>query len=84
VDVSPAAVGFVFEMMVLNILQAMAHFGFTAAERLAPMHVSFPLDGRGYTHRLEFWINHKFWSKRTRAELRAGEIEIVFLFELMI
>jgi hypothetical protein len=68
VDVSPPAVSFVFEMMVLDVSQAMAHFGFTAAESIGPMDVSFPFDGHVNRHGLEFWINHKFGSERTGAE----------------
>ena len=84
VDISTAAMSFVFEMMVLDVSQAMAHFGFTAAECLGPMDIAFPFDGCGYGNGLEFWIDHKFWSKRTGAKFGAGEVEIVFLFELMI
>jgi hypothetical protein len=84
VDVSPAAVSFVFEMMVLDVSQAMAHFGFTAAESIGPMDASFPFDGHVNGQGLEFWINHKFGSERTRAEFGASEIKIVFLFKLMI
>jgi hypothetical protein len=84
VDVSPAAVSFIFEMMVLDVLQAMAHFGFTAAESFGPMDISFPFDGHGYRHGFEFRINHKFWPKRTGAEFGASEIKVVLLLELMI
>jgi hypothetical protein len=35
-DVPRPAVGFEFEMVMLDILQAMAHLGFTRTERLDP------------------------------------------------
>jgi hypothetical protein len=83
-DVSPPAVSFEFEMMMLNVLQAMAHFGFTRTERLGPVDIPFPLDRHRHRYGFEFGINHEFWSKRTRAQLRTGEVKIVFLLELMI
>ena len=82
--VSAAAVSFVLEVVMLNVLQTVAHFGFTAAERPGPEDTSFPLDCHRYRYGLKFWIDHEFWPQCTRAELRARQIEIVFLLELMI
>ena len=78
------AVALKFEMMVLNILQAVTHFGLSGAEALGPEHVLTPFDGRGHRDRLEFRIHYEFWSKGTRTELRTGEVQIVLLFKLMI
>ena len=78
------AVPFKLEMMVLDVVQAVTHFGFSGAETLAPKHVAVPFDRRGHRDRLEFCIHHEFWPKGTSAQLRAREVQIILLFELMI
>jgi hypothetical protein len=83
-DVSPAAVSLIFEMMVLNVLQTMAHFSFTTTECPGPVHTSFPFDGHGYGHGLEFRVDDKFWPQRRRAKFGSRKVEIVFLLELMV
>jgi hypothetical protein len=42
--VASSAVRLVLEVVVLNIFEAVAHFGIAAAERLAPQHRSVPLN----------------------------------------
>src|ERR1035437_8638547 len=83
-NLSRPAVPFKLEMMVLNVLQAVTHFGFSGAKGLAPEHAPIPFDRRGHRYRLEFRIDHKFRSEGTSAELRAREVQIVLLFKLMI
>ena len=39
VDVARAAMRFKFEMMMLDVRQAVAHFSFAAAERFRPQHI---------------------------------------------
>ncbi len=84
VHVSRTTVSFKFEMMMLNVAQPMAHFGFAATERLGPLNTPVPLDRRGYGDGVKFRINHQFWSERTGAELGARQVEVVLFFDLMI
>jgi hypothetical protein len=84
VDVPAPAVSFVLEMVMLNVLQTVTHFGFTAPERPSPENTSFPLDCHRHRYGLEFRIDHEFWPKRASAEFRARKVEIVFFLELMI
>src|SRR6202034_684730 len=83
-NLSRLAVPFKLEMMVLNILQAVTHFGFPGAKCFAPEHAPIPFDGRGHRYRFEFRIDYKFRTKGTGAELRAREVQIVLFFKLMI
>jgi len=47
-NLSRPAVPFKLEMMVLNILQAVTHFGFSSAKGLAPKDIPIPFDRRGH------------------------------------
>ena len=69
------AVPFKLEMMVLNILQAVTHFGFSAAKCFALKHAPIPFDRRGYRYRFELGIDHKFRSQGTGAELGARRVQ---------
>src|SRR5258708_3505754 len=83
-NLSRPAVPFKLEMMVLNILQAVTHFGFSSAKGLAPKGIPTPFDRRAHVYRFEFGIDYEFRSKGTSAELRASEVQIILLFKLMI
>src|SRR5215831_16891389 len=55
-DIAGATVCRIFEMMMFNICEAVAHFRFATAKGLAPKYVSVPLDSDGNRNRGKFWI----------------------------
>jgi hypothetical protein len=68
VNISSPAMRFVFEMMMLDILQAMTHFGFAAAKSPAPLKIAVTPNRNCDRDGLEVRINDKFRANRTSAQ----------------
>src|SRR6266540_1321280 len=81
VEIAGVAMRFEFEMMMLDVLQAVAHLGFAGADVLRPNDFAASFDGRFSRNRLELRIDHQLWAQRAGAYLRAGEIQVILLFE---
>ena len=64
VDVSGVAVRFKLEVMMLNILQAVAHFSFASPNLLGPQLAATAMNGDFARHGFKVRIEHKLGSDR--------------------
>src|SRR5215469_9183337 len=71
-------------MMVFNVSKTVAHFRFAASEALTPQRPSVALDRYRHRYRFKLRIDNQFWPESAGAELRACQIQIVLLLELMV
>ncbi len=84
VYISRPAVRLKFKVMVLKILQAVAHLRLACSESPGPEDtaLAFNLDLR--RHRGEFRIGDEFRAQRASSKLRARQIQVILLLESMI
>src|SRR5437867_10202328 len=68
-NVSRTAVCFKFEVMMLNILQAVAHFSLAASNLFRPQGAAGTMNRDDARHGFKFRIKHKFGSDRAGAQL---------------
>src|SRR5207248_4283664 len=83
-SVAGAAMSLELEMMMFDVLQAMAHFRLTTPECLAPPRLTVTRDAGSHSNGVELRVNHHLRPKGTTAKLGAGQVEIIFLFEFVI
>jgi len=69
VYITRPAMRFKLEMMMFDILQAVAHFRFTGADGLGPEDLTVALDARFARNGLELLINHQLRAERAGSEL---------------
>src|SRR5579863_9683713 len=78
------AVRIEFEVVMLDIPQAVAHFRLARANLLPPQHARIALDHHLARHRLKIRVEHELGPDRTGANLRTRQVQIILLLELMI
>src|SRR5579863_565147 len=84
VQVPGPAVRIEFEVVMLDIPQAVAHFRLARANLLPPQHARIALDHHLARHRLKIRVEHELGPDRTGANLRTRQVQIILLLELMI
>ena len=84
VNISRAAMGFILEMMVFDVRQAVTHLSLAAAEGFRPEQVAGALDLHLDRHGLEVRVYDKFRSERAGAKLGRRQVEIVRLLEYVV
>src|SRR5215813_14554078 len=73
-----------FEVMMLNVRQAVAHFGFAGADIFRPQGPAVTLDRYFAWNRGKFRIQDQLRTQGTVAQLRTGQIQVIPFFETMI
>src|SRR5689334_18428743 len=79
--VARAAMRLELEMMVFDVLPAVAHLSFAAANVLRPNYFSGALDGDFAGHGLKIGINYEFRAKRAGADFRAGQVQVILFLK---
>ena len=73
-----------FEVMMLNVLEAVAHFLFAGADISRPQSPAVTLDRYFACNRGKLRIQDQLRTNRTVAQLRCRQIQIIPLFETVI
>jgi hypothetical protein len=84
VNVSRAAMGVVFEVMMFDVRQAVTHLILAAAECLPPKQVSGAFDRYFDRHGLEARVHDKLRSERAGAKLGGSQVEVVRFLEYVV
>src|SRR5215469_7743249 len=73
-----------FEVMMLNVCEAVAHFGFAGADISRPQPPAVTLDCYPAWHRGKFRIEDQLRTNGTVAQLRSGQIQVIPFLETVI
>src|SRR4029077_10272242 len=84
VHVPRAAMSLKLEMMMLEVAQAMTHFGLARPESARPEHTSLAINLDLRRDRRELWIDDEFRAQCAGSEFRSCQVQIVLLLESMI
>ena len=84
VNISRPAMGFIFEMMMFNVCQAVAHFILAAAECFPPKQVAGAFNLYLYRHGIKVGVHDKFGAERAGAKLGRRQVEVVRLLEYVV
>src|ERR1700734_3425559 len=84
VHVSRAPMQFEFEVMMLQVAQAVGHFLLAAGNRLRPEWIAAAGDAYRARHGSKIGSDDQLGSDRTSAQLRTSQIEIILLLEAMV
>ena len=84
VDVAGAAMRFELEMVMLDVAQAVAHFGFAGTDFFVPERFAGALDGDFTGDGIELGVKDDFRAEGTGAQFRACQIQIILFFEYVV